>query len=163
MAANEAVDARQRNGTPSAQGAPIAPWLQILPRDLWGKQKDMFIGHLDFTPLAASGTSTLGFNVPADADFVILYGTRIVTDVLNTTFVANVPELVTLQDTGAGRALSSSAVHMDEIFGTAQLPAYWAFPKFMRSGSTLSVTLQNLEAVARNVRLSFHGFKVFTV
>jgi hypothetical protein len=123
----------------------------------------MFVGHLDFTPLALSATQTLGLNITADADFVILYGTRIVTAVDNTTFVANVPELVTLVDTGAGRQLMSSAVHIDELFGTGQLPAYWSFPKLMRAGSTLSVTLQNLEATARNVRLSFHGFKVFTV
>jgi hypothetical protein len=143
--------------------APIAPWLQILPRELWGKQKDMFVGHLDFTPLAANATQSQGLNITADADFVILYGTRIVTAADNVTFIANVPELVTITDTGAGRNLMSAAVHMDELFGTAQLPAYWAFPKLIRAGSTLTATLQSLEATPRNVRLSFHGFKVFSV
>jgi hypothetical protein len=156
-----AADTRQRAGLPSAQMAPPSPWMQILPRELWRKRKDGFVFHLDFTPLAASGTSTLPVNISADADFVIIYGTRIVTDVANTAFVANVPELVSITDTGAGRGLSSSAIHVDEWFGTAQLPAYWAYPKFLRANSSLSVTLQNLEAVARNVRLSFHGFKVF--
>lgn len=163
MAANEAVDSRQRNGSPSSMAAPIAPWLQILPRELWGKQKDMFVGHVDFTPLAANGTQTQGLQIPSDADFVIVYGTRIVTAVDNITFIANVPELVTLTDTGSGRQLMSSAVHMDELFGTAQLPAYWSFPKLMRASSTLSVTVQSLEATARNIRLSFHGFKVFAI
>lgn len=163
MAASEAVDARQRNGSPSSMSAPIAPWLQILPRELWGKQKDYFVGHIDFTPLAANSTQSQGFGVSADADFVILYGTRIVTAVDNVTFIANVPELVTLTDTGSGRNLMSSPIHMDELFGTAQLPAYWAFPKLIRAGSTLTATIQSLEATARNVRLSFHGFKVFSV
>jgi hypothetical protein len=156
-----AADARQRQGSPSAQLVPPAPWMQILPRELWRKRKDGFVFHLDFTPLAANGNATLPLNVSADADFVIIFGTRIVTAVDNVTFIANVPELVTIVDTGAGRALSSSPVHIDEWFGTGQLPAYWAYPKFLRANSSLSVTLSSLEAVARNVRLSFHGFKVF--
>src|ERR1700687_965024 len=154
------VDARQRAGMPSQQVMPPSPWLQILPRNLWNRNKDGFVYHLDFVTVGNAAVP-LPVNITADPDFVIVYGTRIATAADNTTFIANVPATVNIVDTGAGRALSSAAVHSDEWFGTAQLPAYWAFPKFMRAASTLSVTVNSLEATVRNIRLSFHGFKVF--
>jgi hypothetical protein len=45
--------------------------------------------------------------------------------------------------------------------GTAQLPTYWPMPKIFRANSTISTTVQNLEATDRNVRIAYLGFKVF--
>jgi len=149
-------------GSSAAQFLPaLNPFLGLLPREFWPKTKDFFIYSIEFTPLAASGTSTVSIQIQADSAFLITMATIVVTDTANAVFISNIPELVTLTDAGSGRQLSDKAVHVNNIFGTAQLPAVWPFPKIMAPSSTLSATLQNLEATARNVRLSFWGFKVF--
>ena len=160
--AGAVASAARRAGTAGEVATPVPPWLGIMPRWMWKAPKDYFANTLDFLAIAASGSSTQQVGITADADFMIVFGTRIVTNTANTTFSDNAPFLVTLQDTGAGRSLTSSAIHIDELFGTARQPAYWAFPKIMRASSALSVTIQNLDAAnAFNVRIAFHGFKVF--
>jgi hypothetical protein len=146
---------------PTVQRRLFQSYDQFLPDSHKGRPKDFFVYSAEFTPLGASTTSSFTISIQADSDFLILAGVRVVTDTGNTTFVSNVPQLVTITDTGAGRTFMDRAVHMDNLFGTAQLPALWPYPKFVQGASALSVTLQNLDATARNVRLSFLGFKIF--
>ena len=149
-------------GGGAAQFLPaLNPFLGLLPREFWPKTKDFFVYSIEFVPLAASATSTTSIQIQADSAFLITMGTVVVTDTTNATFISNIPELILITDAGSGRQLSDKAVHMNNLFGTAQLPAVWPFPKIMAPSSTLAATLQNLEATARNVRLSFWGFKVF--
>lgn len=124
-------------------------------------QLDYFAYATDFTPLGASLTVTNNINISGDSAFMILSAVIVETDTTNTTFLADMPLMAQLSDTGSGRAFSNTAVHADNWFGTAQLPKYWDVPKLLAPNATFNVTLQNLEAVARNVRVAFHGFKIF--
>jgi hypothetical protein len=134
---------------------------QYLPDNLRGREKDFFVYSADFVPIAVSATETFQINTQADSDFVVLAGVRTAFDSTQATVVANMPALVTISDAGAGRSFMDRAVHIDNLFGTAQLPLIWPYPKFWSGGSSIAVTLQNLVATARVVRISFLGFKVF--
>lgn len=122
---------------------------------------DYFVYGTDFLPLAASATTRNNIAINGDADFFILSAVLVETATDNTTFLPNRPLLFTLTDQGSGRELSSQPVSADNWFGTAEEPKYWDVPKVLRRNSTLAVTAQNLEATERNVRVAFHGFKVF--
>jgi hypothetical protein len=129
---------------------------------LWRRAKDFFVYSAEFLPLTASLTLTFETAIQADSDFLCVAAVRIVTATNNTTLVAvPVPELVTIFDAGSGRNLMDRAIHIDNLMGTGQLPTYWPMPKIFRANSTISTTVQNLEATDRNVRIAYLGFKVF--
>lgn len=145
---------------PQNQVGP-APFLGWLPRKLWRRAKDFFVYSAEFLPLVASTTGTFETAIQADSDFLCVMVTRVVTSADNATFLANVPELVQIFDAGSGRNLMDRAIHIDGLMGTAQLPSYWPMPKIFRANSTITTTVQNLEATDRNVRIAYLGFKVF--
>lgn len=122
---------------------------------------DYFVYATDFVPLVASATQKNNITINGDADFFILSAVLVETATDNTTFLPNSPLLVTLTDNGSGRELSNTPVAANNWFGTAEEPKYWDVPKVLRRNSTFSVALQNLEATNRNIRVAFHGFKVF--
>lgn len=158
------VQVQARGGTPSAQVNPAAmpPWWGVLPKWVRGKEKRPYTYTADFLPLPASTTRTVNVNITSDAHFVVLQGKMVVTSSDNLTLLSFPPALCLLTLTSTGRQLESSAVHVLSMFGTGAEPAYWAYPLLVEAGSTLTVQLQNLEAVDRNYRLSFDGFKVFS-
>lgn len=149
------------NGAPPQIIVNRPKWLDVIPPSMRNNAREFFVGVVEFLPLAASGSQANDLRIDSDAYFLILASTRIVTDVANTTFLTLAPELALLTDSGSGRFLTSSAVHVESLFGDAQDPYEWPYPKLMSPGSTLTVQLQNLEATARNVRLAFHGMKIF--
>ena len=152
----------------SKLGEPISK----IAKDWW---LDPFIYTINFvTPnqLAASATTTLNFVVQNDSAFSICKTTYVISDTANVA-VANlqpfgsggassfVEILSTITDSGSGRSLSDQGVPIDSQFGTGQFPRIWPIPKIVDPSSTISVTLQNLVATARHVRLAFSGYKVF--
>jgi hypothetical protein len=50
---------------------------------------------------------------------------------------------------------------LDNWFGTGQAWCYWSYPMCVRPTETWVVQLTNLEATARNYRLSFIGAKLY--
>jgi hypothetical protein len=122
---------------------------------------DFFIYGSDFLPLPLSASLTQNINIDGSSAFVIVSTQLVETDTGDTTFLAQRPILCTVLDTGSGRVLSNIPIHVDNWFGTAQRPYVWPVPKIMAPNATMSVTLQNLEATARNVRVAFSGFKIF--
>lgn len=156
---------------PPQAGNPIAelaasirqgkyPWWY--PDGAKGRAIDYFVYGTDFVPLGASATTTNQIAVNADSAFVILSAVLVETDTTNAIFLAQQPLLFSLSDSGSGRFLSNTPIHADNWFGTAQLPKYWDIPKILAPNSTFSVTAANLEATARNVRVAFHGIKIFS-
>lgn len=133
---------------------------QFVPPQLRGRDKDAFIYTVEFLPLAAGGTATGNISIQADSGFLAMDLVRVVTDTGNTTFLTNAPALINVADAGSGRNLMDRPVHVDNLLGTVQLPGRW-YPRFFSASSTIIVQLQNLEAVDRNYRISFIGFKVF--
>lgn len=148
---------------PSGRALPLLlnPFWANLPPAVISLPKDFFVYGVEFLPLGASATANQQFDVQSDSAFLILAGVGVVTDTANTVFSANVPQLVTIRDEGSGRNVFNIAQHFGNVFGTAQLPAYWTYPKILKPKTTVDVELQNLEATARNVRIGFWGFKLF--
>lgn len=155
-----------------AMAAKLGEPISKVQKDWW---LDPFVYSINFvTPnqLAASATTTLSFIVQNDSAFSICKTTYIASDT-NNVAVANlqpfgsggasslVEILATITDSGSGRALSDNPIPIDSLFGTGQEPRIWPIPKIVDPNSTISVTLQNLVATARHVRLAFTGYKVF--
>lgn len=138
------------------------PWWY--PDGAKGKAVDYFIYGVDFTGanvLGANQTLQLPININGDSAFCTLSAVVVETDTGNTVFLAQQPVLVRISDAGSGRFLSNIAIHMSNWFGTAEQPKYWDIPKIYAPNSVVQTECQNLEAVARNVRLAYHGFKIF--
>lgn len=135
------------------------------PQQATGQAIDYFAYGTDFTgasQLAAGATISNPINIQNDSAFCILSAVMVETTTDNLTFLAQRPLLVDLLDTGSGRHLSSTPLHADNWFGTAELPKYWDVPKILGPNSTFAVTVQNLDTVnAYTVRVAFHGFKIF--
>lgn len=131
------------------------------PQEARSLALDFFTYGTDFLPLLASATTTQAIQINSDSAFMVLSATMVETQTDNTTFMANRPLLVTLTTGGAALSLSNQPIHADNWFGTAQEPKYWDVPKILLPNTTFNVQLQNLEATNRNVRVAFHGFKLF--
>lgn len=128
---------------------------------------DMFTFVINFLPLAASNTATGNFITQADSGFAICKTSFTVSDNVNV-YVANIsdtpryaPFVITLSDSGSGRDLSNTGVSIGSYFGPDDFPFPWPTPKILDPNSTFTARIQNLVATAFNVRLSFHGYKIF--
>lgn len=131
------------------------------PKKARGLAMDYFVYGTDFVPLALSATQNNAIQINSDSAFLVLSAVLVETATDNTTFFANRPLLADLSTGGASLSLSNTPIHVDNWFGTAEEPKYWDVPKLLLPNTTFNVQLQNLEAVARNVRVAFHGFKLF--
>lgn len=140
-----------------------------VPQKLAQQDQDLFFVSTDFVgtlELAAAGAATASqsivITVDQDAHLLLTGSAFVCTDTLQTTDQgANVFILVTLKMSSSGRELMSSAQHLRNISGTGQLPCAWPRPKLLPAGSSMRVTLQNLAAAIRAVRLTFYAFKIF--
>lgn len=128
---------------------------------------DMFTFVINFLPLAASNTDTQNFITQADSGFAICKTSFNIASNVNV-FVANIsdtpryaPQVVTLTDSGSGRDLSNTAVPIGCLFGPDAFPFPWPTPKILDPNSTFTARIQNLVATAFNIRLAFHGYKIF--
>ena len=128
---------------------------------------DFFTFVINFLPLAASNTDTQNFITQADSGFAICKTSFNIASNVNV-FVANIsdipryaPQVITLTDSGSGRDLSNSAVPIGTLFGPDEYPFAWPTPKILDPNSTFTARIQNLVATAFNIRLSFHGYKIF--
>jgi len=154
---------------PTAARIPAAALIDALgggypfwfPKEARNNALDFFTYGTDFEPLVASATTTRAIQINSDSAFMILSATMVETDTANTVFLANRPLLVQLATGGASLSLGNTPIHADNWFGTAEQAKYWDVPKVLLPNTTFNVTLQNLEAVDRNVRVAFHGFKLF--
>ena len=130
--------------------------------------KQSFSYSVNFTPIAANTTTSLPVNIQPDSDFVVISRTIAIQDpaAAGTFIQPNVaPFLVLITDTGAGVQLQDVAQPVANLFGTGQDPnVLLGVPVVFRRGGTIQVQLTNQDAAnARNVRMSFNGFKVFDI
>jgi len=128
---------------------------------------DPFDFVINFLPLAASDTATQNFITQSDSGFAICKTSFTIASNVNV-FVANIsdipryaPQVITLSDSGSGRDLSNSAVSIGSLFGPDEFPYPWSIPKILDPNSTFTARIQNLVATAFNIRLTFHGYKIF--
>lgn len=138
------------------------PLVAALPPELRNLPRGGFTYTASFVPIAAGATGTVNTAIQADAHFALVAIARTVFQTDNTTVVAAPPLMLQLTSSGSGRFLSDAAIHLENYAGTAQLPFVFPMPFVLTAGSQLSATLQNLNgATAYNVRIAFHGFKLF--
>jgi len=128
---------------------------------------DFFTFVINFLPLAASASDSQNFITQADSGFAIVETSFEVVSNVNV-FVANIsdtpryaPQVITLSDSGSGRDLSNTGVPIGTLFGPNNEPFIWPCPKILDPNSTFTAKIQNLVATAFNIRLSFHGYKIF--
>ncbi len=124
---------------------------------------DPFTFTMNYLPATLSVTTNASFLVQADSAFVWVKGEAIVTATDNTTFntTGQWPFLIVISDSGSGRDLMDTGVHLYNHFGTAERPFILGKPKIFDPNSTITGKLQNLSGTSYNVRLAYHGFKVF--
>lgn len=135
---------------------------ELLAGKIRGRATDFFIYSTEFLPLGASATATGNINIQNDADFIIVAGVITSRDTGTGAAQTTFPFLVQMTYGSSGRNLFDRAQDAENIFGTAQRPAWWTMPKFLQRGGVLSIQAQNIIATARNVRMAFWGFKIFT-
>jgi hypothetical protein len=146
----------------------LMSYAAILPPPLLTAPKDFFVYGCEYLPLAISAVKqAASFQVQEDSAFLIVAAARLYLTNADAIIASDQAlALVNVIDSGAGRSLISQTTAgndspIDNWFGTGKNPAYWPFPKILRPNSVVTVQLTNLEATARNYRLSFLGFKIF--
>jgi len=122
---------------------------------------DYFAYGTDFLPLAAGQTANNQISINSDSAFQVLAVVAVETSDDDLTFLGQNPVLVQISEGGSARNFFNQPLHFNNVFGTAELPMVWPLPKLLLPNSTVQVQLQNLEPTDRNVRIAFHGFKIF--
>lgn len=127
-----------------------------------GGSRDLFFYSAEFIALGALAQATVNVPIQADSDFYLTMLTGDVrVNVTDETVVAAPAVLVTVVDQGTGRQLMDRGQLWTNVIGTAQRPFVLPTPKFIRANSTIAITLQELSNNARNIRVSFCGYKLF--
>jgi hypothetical protein len=141
----------------------------ILSRYPPAARKRWFSYGVDFvTPnqLPASGTLTQAKGVDRDSAFIIMSLAGVVTNTDNTTYIDS-PSILIQVTVGTALQLFDPPAHWLNVFGRGAVgdgriqPLEW--PREADPGATLTVTLQNLDATARHVRIIFRGIRVYGV
>lgn len=128
---------------------------------------DFYVYGVDFASLLQGTSATGQINIQADSDFVVqklTYQADIAaaTQTDSSRVVPNAT--VQVKDTGSGREIFSLPTALTSVFGTGQLPFILPQPKIFLARSTINITLANFDAAADyNIRLSFIGYKIFTL
>lgn len=147
----------------------LMSYAAILPDKLLAAPKDFFVYNCEFLPLGVSAIRQAStFQIQEDSAFLIVAAARSYLTNADAIIAGDQPlALVDVVDSGSGRSLIAQTQpggndsFLGNWFGTGLNPAYWPFPKILRPNSVVTVRLTNLEATARNYRLSFIGFKIF--
>lgn len=152
----------RNGGAPAYAGLLPNPFIFVLPRTLWGKYKEYFGYVANFLPLAASAGQTVQTTIQNDSAFCIVAATAVVTDSpADSTQVGFEAATVQLQDQTTGRTFFSDTTQFHNVFGSVEQPNIWTLPRLISPGATLATTINNVIATAVNIRVVYHGFKIF--
>ena len=125
--------------------------------------RDFFVYSAEFLPIGASATATVRVPIQADSHFALMQIQGDVRALVTDETVIAAPAMrLLLRDEGTGRILMDRAQIWDNMLGTAERPFYLPAPKMIRANSTFVVELTNDNANARQVRIAFTGYKVFS-
>lgn len=155
--------------------ALLDPTVELLPPPLRDAGKELGIYGVEFIPIEARGPAgrlRASFKVEENHAFLITQGavfyTQAGTDVaVGPPFTTPIPSLVTMGELGSNRQIIQRTMPgannspIDNWFGFGQAPMYWSLPVLLRPNAVWAVELTNLEAAARNYRLSFIGIRIY--
>lgn len=109
--------------------------------------------------LVAGANIPLPVGIDNDSDFVVrqsMYSAWTAAGVL-----APAPDLlVSLFDNASGRNWQNQPQHVINVLGTGQLPYLWPEAALLKGGATFTVTINNIDAVAMRVYVTFSGIKI---
>lgn len=131
------------------------------------RQRDYGAYGVDYNTLAASAPGQeASFNVDRDSDFVVLSLSFVMTAAADGAAEQTFPEvLIDVRDSGSGQSWFNQRQHMANIFQRMAVDGHGPFvlpvPRFVPAGSAVTTILQNMEANARRVWLTFHGQKCY--
>lgn len=132
--------------------------LALLSASDRARSKDYNAYTLEWLPInGGSANVQASFTVDSSVDFVALYLTGEATDTATPPVEDATPQFL-LQLKAADRQLFDRPIHWRNVAGSALQPFPLPFPIWLSKASTLLATLTSLTNVARNVRLTFHGF-----
>ena len=126
--------------------------------------RDIYWYPLNFT-IAAGNPATNAIQVEADSNFymnALSYQADIDGAALEE--ATNVIPLVTIliTDSGSGRNLMNGPVPIPAIFGDGKRPYRFVHPRVFKRNTSIQIALLNYsDDTDYNLRLTFHGFKVF--
>jgi hypothetical protein len=123
---------------------------------------DNFTYTATWNTLGASATTAQSTAVDAAGDFLVEQ-LNLVSYSAAGTKVSNPDYLLDLKDSGAGRLLSDSPVHVGNITGDVKISQGFMLPqpKLIKGGTKITATLQNLTATAARVDLAYVGFHLY--
>lgn len=142
-------------------------WLGLLPAKYWKAEKFGFTYVAEFLPATLSVVTNATLQISSDSDFALYYMTATVFNTANTTQNSTPSLLVDIKDQGSGRFYNSSAVQIQNWFGNFNTlggagPFMLVKPLILGGGSALTISVTEQSGTSQNVRMAFHGLKLFT-
>lgn len=132
--------------------------LALLPASDRERAKDYNAYSMEWLPInGGSANVQASFTVDSSVDFVATYVAGEVTDTATPPVEDATPQFM-VQLKAADRQLFDKAIHWRALVGNGPAPFPLPFPLWLSKATTLLGTLTSLTNVARNVRLTFHGF-----
>lgn len=154
----------------TAAARPLPPSLvPVLPPKLAAAGQEFCVYGTEYLPLQANAVrQQASFKVGEDHAFLIVAAARLYLTEGNA-IIANdeALALVTMGPVSSSQQLIQPTAPLvndspvDNWFGIGKAWSYWSYPFCVRPNETFVVALTNLEAVARNYRLSFIGAKLY--
>jgi hypothetical protein len=151
---------------PQPSALMLNQWVGLLPAVFWNRAKDHYIYGVDFLPATLTATTNAQLQINSDADFACYGLSASFFGVDNTTFLAAPVLTLQIADAGSGRFWSNQQIHVmnwiGQVGGTDAAGIYlFVKPKIVGGGSTLTLSMTNLSGTSYNVRLAFHGLKIY--
>lgn len=145
----------------SVAGSFLSDFLGMSPGEWGRKAKQRYDYILDFEPVPASGRTIQVVEADTDSWFIGMGAIASNRDPATDLIVTDRPFTVEIERVSGGRRFQSAPEDFDNVFGTASLPAPWSPPLFLWPNETVLITITNLIASARDVRVTLFGFKIF--
>lgn len=155
--------------------ALLDPTVELLPPPLRDAGKEFGIYGVEFLPIEARGPAgrlRARFEVDENHAFLITHGavfyTQAGTDApVGVPADTPIPCLITMGLLDSNQQMIQPTMPgannspLDNWFGDGKQPMAWSVPKLLPPNGIFAVELTNLEAAARNFRLSFLGIRIF--
>lgn len=141
----------------------------VLPPRLVGAGRELVVYGVEFLPLAVSANrQAASFKVEEDHAFLIVAMNAFLTTADNAAIaLQEMRALVTIYHESDRQQVIQPTVPLandaplENLFGSGQAWNYLSYPWIVRPNDTVTVLLSNLEATARNYRLSFIGCRIY--
>ena len=149
------------------QFVPYNPVRAFLPPSYWGRRCMYFAQGVDFNTLGASAVAaSQSFSQELASDFLCLSLSGVITTDATGATEQSFPEAtIQISSQSGGNFWGAGFQHFGNVVGRMDVdgagPKYLEFGQLVQGGETITVTLNNLEANARRIWISFHGVKIF--